>query len=37
MKIQQELDAAKGEYEKNKATLDHWTGEHEKLQLEDVE
>ncbi|KAI0756431.1 RecF/RecN/SMC protein [Daedaleopsis nitida] len=37
MAIQQRLDALRAENNKNKATLDHWTSEHEKLQLEDVD
>ncbi|KAI0673837.1 RecF/RecN/SMC protein [Trametes maxima] len=37
MKLQQELGDARKLYTDNKATLDHWSIEHDKLQLEDVD
>ena len=37
MKIQQQLDSATNDYKTNKDNLEHWTSEHDKLQLEDVE
>lgn len=37
MKLKQELDDTKKLYADNKTTLEHWSVEHDKLQLEDIE
>ncbi|KAI0640132.1 RecF/RecN/SMC protein [Trametes polyzona] len=37
MKLEQELGDTKKSHAENKATLDHWSLEHDKLQLEDVD
>ncbi|KAI9066460.1 hypothetical protein FKP32DRAFT_1589530 [Trametes sanguinea] len=37
MKLQQELGDLKKAYNENKGTLEHWSIEHDKLQLEDVD
>ena len=37
MKLEQDLGDTKKVYAENKNTLEHWSIEHDKLQLEDVE
>lgn len=37
MKLKQELEDTKKSHSDNKATLEHWSIEHDKLQLEDIE
>ena len=37
MKLEQELSDTKKVYTENKNTLEHWSIEHDKLRLEDVE
>ena len=37
VKLKQDIGDAKKKYNENKATMDHWMAEHDKLELEDVE